>query len=245
MRHFVRAALGAALLGLLIGGCGGGSASDHAEQRAPVAPLVTPGTWVIMGSSSATGVGATAGQSWAERLATAMASHQVVLQNLARSGTLTPQALPTSAPAPAPRPAPDPTLNIDRAASFSPRLVLLSFPSNDTAAGYGADETVANLRSLRAGAATAGAATLLLGVQPRDALTAEQRATLAEVERQIAALAGECHVALYAALADAEGHIAAAYSAGDGIHLNDAGHAVVLARVQAVLDGGRCVRLAG
>lgn len=243
MRRFVRAVLSAAWLGLLIGGCGGGSASNDTEQPPQAAPLVTPGTWVVLGSSTATGVGATAGHSWPERLAAAMVPRQVVLQNLARAGTLTPQALPTSAPAPAPRPAPDPTLNIDRALGFAPRLVLLAFPTNDTVAGYSADETVANLRSLRSTAAAAGAASLVLGVQPRNALTPTQRATLAEVERQLAALAGDCHVALYAALADSDDRIAAAYSAGDGIHLNDAGHAVVHARVQAVLDSGRCVRL--
>jgi lysophospholipase L1-like esterase len=50
-------------------------------------------------------------------------------------------------------------------------------------------------------------------------------------------------VPLQAALADSQGRIAAAYSAGDGIHLNDAGHRQVLQQVQAALDSGRCVRL--
>jgi lysophospholipase L1-like esterase len=67
---------------------------------------------------------------------------------------------------------------------------------------------------------------------------------LAEIDRGLAELAGACFVPLQAALADVDGGIAAAYAAGDGIHLNDAGHALVLQRVQAVLDAGRCVRLA-
>lgn len=244
---FMRGVVAVVLLGLLAG-CGGGSAADEAPPPAPdpAVPLVSPGLWVVLGSSTAAGVGATPGQSWPDRLAASMAGRQVVLHNLARAGSLTPQALPASAPASAPRPAPDPALNLDRALGFAPRLILLAFPTNDAVAGYSASETAANLDTLRRVAASAGSATVVMGSQPRSGLTEAQQATLAEMDRLLAARAGHCFLPLHAALADpASGvDIAPAYAAGDGIHLNDAGHARIRELLQALLDAGRCVRLA-
>lgn len=232
------------VLALLLAACGGGGgAATPAVPPAPPA-LVAPGTWVVLGSSSAAGQGASPGQSWVERLQAGQLARQVTVSNIARGGTLTWQALSTASVPPVGRPRPDPAVNIDRALAASPRLVLLSFPTNDMAADYTAAETVADLDTLRAAAAAAGAASLVLGVQPRDGLDLAQRAVLAEVNLGLAAAAGPCFVGLFAALADANGNIATSYAAGDGVHLNDAGHAVVLQRVLAVLDGGRCVRLA-
>lgn len=238
LRRAPFAAMGAAL-GLLA--CSGGGGND-APPSTPL-PLVAPGTWVVMGSSSAAGVGASAGQSWVARLQASQQARQVTVQNIARGGTLSYQALATGSVPPGGRPQPDPGLNITRALGFSPRLVLLSFPTNDVVAGYSAEETVANLGSLQAAARSAGSATLVLGVQPRDGLNSAQRAVLTNTDTRLAELAGPCFVGLFQALADANGQIAAAYAAGDGIHLNDTGHALVQQRVQAVLENGRCVRL--
>lgn len=240
-RTLLRALCLTLCLPLALSACGGGG-GDPAPPP-PSVPVVTPGTWVVMGSSSAAGQGATTGQSWATTLASAQAARGVTLRNIARGGTVTPMARPAASPAPADRPAPDPAVNVDTALSPVPALLLLSFPTNDTAAGYPADETVGHLRVIRDAAAAARVPVLVMGTQPRDAFTATQRATLAEIDRQLAASAGACFVPLFDALADAQGAIRAELAAGDGIHLNDAGHAVVRQRVQAVLDGGRCVRL--
>lgn len=230
------------LLSSLLIGCGGGGGHDAGDRPAPLPPRVAPGHWVVLGSSTAAGQGAGAGQGWAARLKAIAELRGVTLDNLALGGLTTWQAMPSGTLPPAERPAPLEAHNITRALAAGPRLVLLSFPTNDTAGGYSAGETVANLEALRAAAAAASAATLVLGVQPRDALSAAEQATLAEVDRRLATLAGACHVRLHDALADAQGRIATAYAAGDGIHLNDAGHAVVLARLEAALNSGRCVR---
>jgi lysophospholipase L1-like esterase len=248
-----RLTLVALLLAAALTSCGGSGASTtdstsgngSGSGGGGSVATVTPGQWVVMGSSTAAGVGATTGNAWPERMAAALLSRQVTLRNLARAGAVTPQALPAAAPAPAPRPAPDPTMNIDLALSGQPTLILLSFPTNDVVAGYPAQETVANLRSLRLTAAAAGSAAVLLGVQPRSGLTAEQRSSQAEVDRQLAIDAGPCFLPLYDALADPANpsEIAPAYAAGDGIHLNDAGHARIWALLQALLAQGQCVRL--
>lgn len=233
----------ATTLTLLTCACGGGGDAGAQTPPAPP-PLVARGTWVVMGSSSAAGVGASPGQGWAALLATANAARQVTLQNIAVGGTLSYQALPTGSTPPAGRPAPDPTLNTNRALAAAPRLVLLSFPSNDVVAGIGAAETAANLQAMRSALQAGGAATLVLGTQPRDALTTAQRQSQADLEARLSTAFGSCLVTLQAALSDSAGNIAPAFAAGDGIHLNDAGHARVQQLVQAALDSGRCVRLA-
>jgi lysophospholipase L1-like esterase len=169
----------------------------------------------------------------------------VALSNLAQAGLLTSQALPTGSAVAPGRPAPDPAVNIDRALLLTPKLVILAFPTNDAMAGIPAAETVAHFRMIRQHAAQAGAATLVLSTQPRDAADAVQRATLGETDRLAAAAFGPCFVAVRAALSDAQGNITAELSAGDGVHLNAEGHRVVFDHVSAVLSSGACVRLAG
>jgi lysophospholipase L1-like esterase len=240
-----RLASGLILVSWLLAACGGGG-EDEAQtgKHASAVPArVMPGTWVVLGSSTAAGIGAPAGQSWTARMAQAMAERGVLVRNLARNGAFTSQALPMSAAASGRQLPPDPELSIDQALALSPRLLLLSFPSNDTAAGFTADETVANLASLQKAAAAAGVATVILGTQPRNSLGAVQRATQAEIDRRLAGLAGDCFVPLQAALGDGTGRLSPLLAVADGTHLNAAGHAAVWERLQALLEGGLCVRL--
>jgi lysophospholipase L1-like esterase len=220
------------------GACGGGS---HGTGP-PAVPRVAPGTWAVIGSSTAAGVGAPSGKGWAAQLGAAQQLIGVVTNNYARPGLLTSQALPTDTLPPGRAP-PDPTANIDRALASSPKLVILAFPTNDAMAGVPAAETVGHWQLIRKRAAQAGAATVVLSTQPRDDLDATQRATLDETDRRAADAFGTCFVAVRAALSDAQGRIAPMYSAGDGVHLNAEGHRIVSERVIAALGSQRCVRL--
>ncbi len=219
----------------------GGSASNSPTTAQPVAP----GVWVVLGSSSAAGVGAPSGQGWVARLEAAQQPAGVTVNNLARSGLLTNQAMPAGSAVTPNEPPPDPTANIDRALQFRPKLVILAFPSNDAMAGVAPPDTVGRWQTIRQRALQGGAATLVLSTQPRNDADAVQRAALAESDRLAAAAFGPCFVALHAALSDAQGNIAPTYSAGDGVHLNAQGHRVVFERVSAVLAGGGCVRVTG
>lgn len=224
-----------------IAACGGGGPDSGSD--AP--PRAAPGAWAVLGSSTAAGVGAPDGLGWVARLGAQLQAQGVGLTNLARSGLLTSQALPVGTPLVAGRAPPDPAVNIDRALTLSPALVILSFPSNDAVAGVPAAETVGHWQLIAQHAARAGSATLVLSTQPRDGLDAVQRAALDETDRLAADAFGACFVALRAALSDAQGNIAPALSAGDGIHLNAEGHRIVFERTMAVLASERCVRLAG
>lgn len=218
--------------------CGGG-------DGAATPPRAAPGAWAVLGSSTAAGVGATPGQGWVALLTGTVQAQGVTLTHQARSGLVTTQALPVGTPLAPGRAAPDPTVNIDRALTLSPRLVILSFPTNDAVAGVPAAETVGHWRLIGQRATQAGAATLVLSTQPRSGLDAAQQATLDETDSLAADAFGACFVALRAALSDAQGRIAPAFSAGDGIHLNDAGHRLVFELVNAALADGHCVRVAG
>lgn len=250
MRTFTPLRWSLTLLLALSAGCGGGSGASedgvNSANGGPT-PLVAPGTWVVLGSSTAAGIGAPPNQGWAARLAAQMRPANVNLVNLARGGLQSSQALPAGEPAPGGQPPPDPAVNVDAALAHTPALLILAFPSNDAAAGVPAAESVANLRKVVAHAASRpgrSAATLVLGTQPRAGLDATQRTALVETDARAASEFGPCFVPLREALSDPDGEPAAAYAAGDGIHLNAAGHALILARVNAALTSARCVRLA-
>lgn len=241
-RTAVGLACGVALA--LAGGCGGGGASQASEVP-HLNTVVAPGVWVVLGSSSAAGVGATAGQGWVARVSATQSLHAVQVLNLAVGGSTTHTALPTTASPRAGRPAPDRARNLDRALAAGPRLLLLAFPSNDTAAGYDAAETIDNLLAVRNGAAAGGVPTVVLGMQPRDSFTATQADRLRQIDHALASQLGPCFVPLRDALSDGLGRIRPDFAAGDGVHLNDAGHALIADLVQSVLDSGLCVQVPG
>jgi lysophospholipase L1-like esterase len=228
--------------GLGLTACGGGG--DETVAAPPTAtPLVAPGTWVVLGSSTAAGVGAPSGQGWVDLLARHVQPRGVQVQNLARNGLQSSQALPVGTPLPLGRPAPDAAVNLDAALASGPALLLLAFPTNDAVAGVPAADTVAAWRLMAQRAAAAGASTLVLSTQPRAGLSTAQLAVLEASDREASSSFGPCFVPLRAGLAGPDGAPSPAFSAGDGIHLNAAGHAWVQARVVELLESGRCVRL--
>lgn len=122
----------------------------------------------------------------------------------------------------------------------SPRLVLLSFPSNDAMAGIGDGETVDNLLLLRRIELERGAVVLVTSSQPRDDADAAQRATLRAVDAALSAALGDCFVDIRSSLVDDDGGLAADVAAGDGVHLNALGHRRLFERLLAAIVSGRC-----
>lgn len=227
-------------------GCGGGggdnASSLPSKQNGNVVPSVSAGTWVVMGSSTAAGVGTTKGKKWSDLLQVDLSSRGVKFENIARGGTFTYHGLSKST-APVPnRPAPDTSINIDKALSFTPVVLMLSYPTNDTAEGFSVDETVNNIASMRSAAFAAGAQVLVLSTQPRN-LPSSQLAQLQQVDTRLAASVGECFVKVHQLLSGPDDHLAPAYDSGDGIHPNDAGHRVIADAVLKTVNSGRCFRL--
>ena len=195
-----------------------------------------------MGSSTASGANARR-LSWATALQNSYASSMVSLFNIALGGSTTYAGLPASSlPVPG-KPSPDPSSNVDAALQRLPALLLLSYPTNDTANDYSVDETVNNLLAIRAAANSRGTSVIIVSTQPRN-MTPLQLARLPQIDARVSAAVLPCFVPVREALAGPDGKLSPLYDSGDGIHPNDAGHAVIHARVINLIDSGTCVRLA-
>jgi len=213
-------------------------------SAAPQPALVAPGTWSVIGSSTAAGVGATAGHGWVDLMRNDNAWRGVAVVNLGVGGSVTYNGLSLSA-AVAGKPQPDTAHNVDAALAPGAKLVLINYPSNDVANGYTSDETVGNYLSMRDSAATKGAVAIALSTQPANWVpTPAWAATIADTDKRLAAAFGPCFVMTRTALALSNDTLNPAYDSGDGQHLNDAGHALVYSLVKAVLESGQCVKLA-
>lgn len=191
---------------------------------------------VVIGSSTAAGFGATTGNAWVERVraVAATACPQVTITNLAVSGSVTWQGLPVDrGPTPAGRPAPRPGTNLDAALALGPTLVFIQYPSNDAANSYPLTETLANHGILRDGVRAAGATDVILGPFPRGFTDAAQIALMTDLRDALPAVGAPRYLELWTDLAAADDQVKAAYAYGDGIHLNDAGHALIAAKVLA------------
>ncbi len=199
------------------------------------------GAWVVLGSSTAAGNGAPAGQGWVSLLEAAFRPAGVSIRNLAVAGTVTYHARPNSTALSFSRPSPKAQTNVDAALALSPTMLLLAYPSNDTARGYSVEETVGNLLAIRQISLAKGVPVLVLSTQPRN-LSTEQRGSLSLIDQQLRAAVGPCFVAVNERLATPDGLLQSTYDSGDGVHPNAAGHRLIADQVQAVINGGKCVR---
>jgi lysophospholipase L1-like esterase len=142
------------------------------------------------------------------------------------------------------RPSPNTSHNIDAALAQGIRLVLIGYPSNDTAYGFSASETVRNHKWIAYTAAQKGVPSIVISSQPqRGVPSAWAAATFADIDKGLADFFGPCFVEVRTALGMPDNTLNPAYDSGDGQHLNDAGHRVVHDRMKAVIDSGSCVRV--
>lgn len=242
-RRAACAAFACAVAAACLAACGGGGGGSSSGAVSPGTQVV-PGTWTVIGSSTPAGVGATPNHGWVDLMRADYAPRGVTVINLAVGGSVSYQGVPSATPLVAGRPAPDPSHNVDAALAKGPRLLFVSYPSNDTAAGYTADETVGNILAIRVEAAARGVPAIVTSSQPQRATpTPQQAVTIAQIDSRLAAEFGACFVDLRSALATSAGTLDPRWDSGDGQHLNDAGHAVVFGRVKAVLESGQCVRV--
>ena len=205
------------------------------------APLVSPGTWAVLGSSTAAGCCPQVSD-WVRLVRQTYASRSVDIVNFAKGGTSTYDGLPgASQPVPY-RPLPDPLHNVDAAMARSPKLVLVSYPTNDTDSGFSVDEAVRNQLAIRSRALAGGAAVIMVSTQPMN-FSPEKLKQLDLIDERLSAVAPHCFVAVRKALAAPDGTLAAIYDSGDRRHPNDAGHAVIQGRIVSLIDAGQCVRV--
>jgi lysophospholipase L1-like esterase len=221
------------------GGSGGGGS-----------PMLTSFKLTVIGSSTAAGEGASSSaKSWVALLARSLDDAVVPTfnsSNLAVGGYTTVELLPGSKA----------DGSIDDAISGGPNLILVSLAgSNDLSAGTSQSTFLSRLTSMRDTARTAGVPVFFVSTAPKDLSDSERRALRDWATAMSTAFAtcwvperdtayGPCFIDIFAPLANASLGVASAYGAGDGIHLNDAGHARIFEVAEAIVKPYVCSRVA-
>jgi len=212
--------------------------------------MLTSFKLTVIGSSTAAGEGASSSaKSWVALLARSLDDAVVptfISSNLAVGGYTTVELLPGSSA----------DGSIDDAISGRPNLILVSLAgSNDLSAGTSQSTFLSRLTSVRDAAQAAGVPVFFVSTAPKDLSDSERReprdwatamsttfATCWVPERATAY--APCFIDIFAPLANASLGVASAYGAGDGIHLNDAGHAKIFEVAEAIVKPYVCSRVA-
>lgn len=204
------------------------------------------GVIVVLGSSTAAGVGASQPEhAWVPRFRAHLAQkfpHFVVV-NLAVGGYTTFHVQPARYVPPPGRPRPVAGHNIDAALALAPSAVIVSLPSNDQAAGYAWSEQLANYERVAAAAALAKVQLWVTSTQPRNLEEAVRRRALLTARDALRQRFPQRSADFWTPLAAADGSLKAELDSGDGTHVNDAGHALLAGVIiaagipEAVLSG--------
>ncbi|MEN9982778.1 MAG: hypothetical protein RI918_747 [Pseudomonadota bacterium] len=198
----------------------------------------------ILGSSTAAGTGASqAGNSWVGLLQTwLMRTKDEKIINLATPGILSSSALCTQAASSNLMELISPTRNIDKALKLGANHLILAFPSNDTTNGMPAEQTINNFLDMRQCAQSNDKVRVaVMSSLPRSGLSKKQNATIAQIDAALQKEFGHCFISVRSALADSSNENPRRdLSAGDGVHFNDAGHAVIFTTVKRFMESGKC-----
>lgn len=190
-------------------------------------------TWVILGSSTAEGAGASViDSSWVSRLQTYLQKDpRFTIINLGKGGITSFHIMPGLSANENLVFQPDTTLNIDRALHFLPRGIIVNMPSNDAAHYIDAHTQMNNYRSLQRLAQAAGSDFWITTSQPRNFGDPKQIKIQEEIRDSILHYFGNHAIDLFTPLADSVSWLLPHYGSGDGIHLNDTGHRLIFETV--------------
>lgn len=190
---------------------------------------------VIVGSSTAYGTGASPiDSSWARKFAryVTMQNPLSSVVNLATGGYNSYHVMPSGTTPPANRPFPvDTARNITKALSLNPKAIIINLPSNDIAFGIPVAEVKANFEILFAKADSAKVPVWFTTTQPRNGLSPSEKAAQVELKNWILQRFGNKAIDFYTDIATPTDSIALLYNAGDGVHVNNAGHHVFFRKV--------------
>ena len=189
----------------------------------------------MLGSSTAAGYGASENDSawvWRYRAYLSAINPGWSVVNLAHAGYSSYQLQPTGFAHPSGRPRPDTTRNITRALSLRPSALIVNLPSNDAASNYSILEQMENYERIAAEAALAQVPLWVSTTQPRNFEDARLQ-NLITMRDWLRSRFVDRAMDFWDGLAAEDGSLLAPFNSGDGIHLNDAGHALLFDRVRA------------
>lgn len=218
---------------------GSGGAGPAVSASADPVPAGARATIVVLGSSTAAGVGPKqAGNAWVARYSSHLSQRYPSFQitNLAVPGFTTYHVQASDFVPPPGRPRPAAGNNITFALALQPAAILVSLPSNDAAASIPAAEQMANYDRLAVQSAAARVSFWVTTPQPRYFGDEAQTALQTQVRDGIVSKFTPYALDFWTPLSTSAARIRPEYDAGDGVHLNDAAHALLAdAVVQAKL----------
>jgi lysophospholipase L1-like esterase len=199
-------------------------------------------TIVVIGSSTAFGTGATPiDSSWVNRLQFEFRKNMTDgvdtnIVNLAVGNTNTYMAMPTGYVPPPGRSLPDPNMNITKALSYNPHVIIVNFPSNDISVGHTKLEIMDNFRLIYQTGVAGGARVFIATTQPRDfspntTMMQYQRDLVDSIQNTFGIYAIDFWNDLVSIVPP--NNIRPEVSFGDGIHVNNLGHRLLFQRVLA------------
>jgi lysophospholipase L1-like esterase len=159
-------------------------------------------------------------------------------RNLAQGGYTTSELMPESGA----------NGNIDDALELEPNLVIVALAgSNDLSAGTSESTFLSRLTTLRETARAAGVPLFFMSTAPKDLSTTERQALRDWADSMEASFDtcwapgrtdeySPCFIDIFTPLSNSTLGIDAAYGAGDGIHLNDAGHEVIFEAAREIVS---------
>lgn len=201
-----------------------------------------PGVIVVLGSSTSAGTGPKdPANAWVERYRSYLKTEfpNFKLTNLAVGGYTTYQIQPSDFVPPAGRPQPDKAKNITLALTLKPDALIINMPTNDTNANYSAADQLANFDRVTQLAKQNNIASWVTTTQPRNfagdppATQQTKWALLISMRDSLKQKYGDHTLDFWTQFAEPGGKIKAMWDAGDGTHMNDAAHALL---VQEVID---------
>lgn len=190
---------------------------------------------VILGSSTAEGAGVSKIElSWVNRLSSAIKSEskENLVYNFGKSGYCTYHILPLEIEFKN-KPLPDKERNINKALSLNPSLVIINMPSNDAAYGYSNDEQLRNYRIIVDKLKSKNIKYLICSPQPRNFKDVKVRDQQFQLHQLMSKEFSSNYVDSWSDLSSDDYSMKEIYNSGDGIHLNDAGHAIIYTKIYA------------
>jgi len=224
------------LKGKSSGDTGAASSSEGDSVSTQRADLSRHGLIVVLGSSTAAGIGPKSPKNaWVLRYQSYLAKQlpRVTLLNLASGGQTTFELQPTGYVPPVNRPAPVESKNITAALALNPSAIIVNLPSNDQANRYPLAEQLANYGRIAKLASDAHVPLWVSTTQPRNFDDAAQLDALMQMRDRIFQKFAPRALDFWTPFAAPNGSIKANFDSGDGTHLNDAAHALLAGIVQA------------
>ena len=200
---------------------------------------------VVIGSSTAEGIGASAPEkAWVSLYAEAIYQKNTKLNviNLGNGGYTTYHLLPTGTTIPSGVSATiDTERNITKALSFNPIAIIMNTPSNDTAEGYPVADQLANYNIIYNEASSSTVPIWIATPQPRNFSTPAKIQDQIDVRNGILTTYSANAINFWVDIADTDGTILNNLDFGDGVHLNDTGHALLYNKVlETSIDSLEC-----